>query len=183
MAKYPDLVTTKKGLDLNSAANAAQTAIIFTKVVAGDGDVPSGKAIADLTSVVSARMELPITNGENLGNGHFTIRATLDNADLTNGFYAKEIGVYAKTSNDTEVLYAYTNGGNYVDYIPDKSSPIDAQIFTIDIIVGNAAQIELVINDGTYATMNDLNRRLMVSTTAEKPTSMDSRGMWIEIIN
>ena len=32
MAKYPDLITTKKGLDLNSAANAAQKAVIFTKV-------------------------------------------------------------------------------------------------------------------------------------------------------
>ncbi len=156
MAKYPDLITTKKGLDLNSAANAAQKAVIFTKVVAGDGDVPSDTSISDLTAVVSPKMELEITNKENLGNGHFTIRATLGNEELESGFYAKEIGVYAKLDGDVEVLYAYTNGGNYVDYIPDKSSPIDAQIFNIDVIIGNLQQATIVISDETHVTVKDL---------------------------
>ncbi len=156
MAKYPDLITTKKGLDLNSAANAAQKAVIFTKVVAGDGDVPSGTSISDLTAVVSPKMTLEITNKENLGNGHFTIRATLGNEELESGFYAKEIGVYAKLDGDIEVLYAYTNGGNYVDYIPDKSSPIDAQIFNIDVIIGNLQQATILINDETHITVQDL---------------------------
>lgn len=156
MAKYPDLITTKKGLDLNSAANAAQKAVIFTKVVAGDGDVPSGTSISDLTAVVSPKMTLEITNKENLGNGHFTIRATLGNEELESGFYAKEIGVYAKLDGDVEVLYAYTNGGNYVDYIPDKSSPIDAQVFNIDVIIGNLQQATIVISDETHVTVQDL---------------------------
>lgn len=156
MAKYPDLITTKKGLDLNSAANAAQKAVIFTKVVAGDGDVPSGTSISGLTAVVSPKMTLEITNKENLGNGHFTIRATLGNEELESGFYAKEIGVYAKLDGDVEVLYAYTNGGNYVDYIPDKSSPIDAQIFNIDVIIGNLQQATILINDETHITVQDL---------------------------
>jgi hypothetical protein len=156
MAKYPDLITTKKGLDLNSAANAAQKAVIFTKVVAGDGDVPSGTSIRDLTAVVSPKMELEITNKENLGNGHFTIRAILGNEELESGFYAKEIGVYAKLDGDVEVLYAYTNGGNYVDYIPDKSSPIDAQVFNIDVIIGNLQQATILINDETHVTVQDL---------------------------
>lgn len=156
MAKYPDLITTKKGLDLNSAANAAQKAVIFTKVVAGDGDVPSGTSISDLTAVVSPKMTLEITNKENLGNGHFTIRATLGNEELESGFYAKEIGVYAKLDGDIEVLYAYTNGGNYVDYIPDGTSPIDAQIFNIDVIIGNLQQATILINDETHITVQDL---------------------------
>lgn len=156
MAKYPDLITTKKGLDLNSAANAAQKAVIFTKVVAGDGDVPSGTSISDLTAVVAPKMTLEITNKENLGNGHFTIRATLGNEELESGFYAKEIGVYAKLDGDVEVLYAYTNGGNYVDYIPDNSSPIDAQIFNIDVIIGNLQQATILINDETHVTVQDL---------------------------
>lgn len=156
MAKYPDLITTKKGLDLNSAANAAQKAVIFTKVVAGDGDVPSETSISNLTAVVSPKMKLEITNKENLGNGHFTIRSVLGNENLENGFYAKEIGVYAKLDGDVEVLYAYTNGGNYVDYIPDKSSPIDAQVFNIDVIIGNLQQATILINDETHVTVQDL---------------------------
>ena len=156
MAKYPDLITTKKGLDLNSAANAAQKAVIFTKVTVGDGDVPSDTSVMDLTAVVSPKMNLDITNKENKGNGQFTIRATLGNDTLEQGFYAKEIGVYAKLDGDKEVLYAYTNGGNYVDYIPDKSSPIDAQVFNIEVIIGNLQQATIVIEDETHITEKDL---------------------------
>ena len=172
MAKYPDLVTTKKGLDLNSAANAAQKAVIFTKIIVGDGDVPSDTSIGDLTAVVSPKMTLEITNKENLGNGHFTIRATLGNEELESGFYAKEIGVYAKLDGDVEVLYAYTNGGNYVDYIPDKSSPIDAQIFNIDVIIGNLQQATILINDETHVTAQDLEDHNADDTAHEKRFSL-----------
>ena len=172
MAKYPDLITTKKGLDLNSAANAAQKAVIFTKVVAGDGDVPSGTSISDLTAVVSPKMTLEITNKENLGNGHFTIRATLGNEELDSGFYAKEIGVYAKLDDDVEVLYAYTNGGNYVDYIPDRSSPIDAQVFNIDVIIGNLQQATILINDETHVTKKDLEDHDKADTAHENRFSL-----------
>ena len=113
-------------------------------------------SIGDLTAVVSPKMTLEITNKENLGNGHFTIRATLGNEELESGFYAKEIGVYAKLDGDVEVLYAYTNGGNYVDYIPDRSSPIDAQVFNIDVIIGNLQQATIVISDETHVTVQDL---------------------------
>lgn len=172
MAKYPDLITTKKGLDLNSAANAAQKAVIFTKVVAGDGDVPSGTSISDLTAVVSPKMTLEITNKENWGNGHFTIRATLGNEELDSGFYAKEIGVYAKLDGDVEVLYAYTNGGNYVDYIPDRSSPIDAQVFNIDVIIGNLQQATILINDETHVTKKDLEDHDKADTAHENRFSL-----------
>ena len=172
MAKYPDLITTKKGLDLNSAANAAQQAVIFTKVVVGDGDVPSGTSISDLTAVMSPKMTLEITNKENLGNGHFTIRATLGNEELESGFYAKEIGVYAKLDGDVEVLYAYTNGGNYVDYIPDKSSPIDAQIFNIDVIIGNLQQATIVISDETRVTVQDLENHNKADNAHENRFSL-----------
>ena len=172
MAKYPDLITTKKGLDLNSAANAAQKAVIFTKVVAGDGDVPYGTSISDLTAVVSPKMTLEITNKENLGNGHFTIRATLGNEELDSGFYAKEIGVYAKLDDDVEVLYAYTNGGNYVDYIPDRSSPIDAQVFNIDVIIGNLQQATILINDETHVTKKDLEDHDKADTAHENRFSL-----------
>lgn len=157
MAKYPSMITTKKGLDLNSEANATQKAVVFTRVVVGDGSVPNNTAIQDMTNVISPKMDLAVSGGANQGNGQYTVRASLANDTLASGFYAKEVGLYAKLAGSTnEVLYAYTNGGNYVDYIPDKSTPIDAQEFNIDVVIGNAATVNIEVKNETYITVQDL---------------------------
>ena len=157
MAQYPDIVTTTKGLDIISRANATGKAVIFTRVVAGNGDLSTDASIESMTSVISAKMELPITNKEDHTNGQFTIYASLSNSDLSTGFSAKEIGVYAKVDGDTsDKLFAYTNGGAYSEYIPPKDIPIKTQILQIDVAVGNAEALNVTIKDDTYVTQLDL---------------------------
>ncbi len=158
MAKYPAMTTTNAGLNVIGEANTTGVAVIFTKIVAGDGDVPEGTGIADLTSVISPHLEIATMHGENLGNGQYQLKGTLDNSTLETGFRAKEIGVYAKAGEDGEEnLFAYTNGGNYTDYIPDKRTPIDAQDFYIDIVVGNANEVEIIVSDENYVTREDVD--------------------------
>ena len=157
MAQYPDIITTTAGLNIISRANANDKAVIFTRVVAGSGDLSTDASIESMTSVISAKMELPITNKEDHTNGQFTIYASLSNSDLTTGFMAKEIGVYAKVDGDTsDKLFAYTNGGAYSEYIPPKDIPIKTQILQIDVAVGNAETLNVTISDDTYATQLDL---------------------------
>lgn len=168
MAKYPSMITTRAGLNLIGDANSNARALIFTRIVAGDGDVPEGTDIMDLTAVVAPKMEIATVSGENLGDGKYKIKGTLDNTTLDTGFRAKEVGVYAKSGNDgTEVLFAYTNGGNYTDYIPDKTTPIDAQDFFINIVIGNAENVEIVISDDNIVTQDDLDAH------NESPTAHD----------
>lgn len=158
MAKYPAMTTTNAGLNVIGEANTTGVAVIFTKIVAGDGDVPEGTSIADLTSVISPHLEIATVHGESLGNGQYQLKGTLDNSTLETGFRAKEIGVYAKAGEDGEEnLFAYTNGGNYTDYIPDKRTPIDAQDFYIDIVVGNANEVEIIVSDENYVTREDVD--------------------------
>lgn len=155
MALYPKFRTTNKGRELVGEANAKGKALVFTRVVLGDG-TQSG-SIDAMTSVISPKMDLPKTNGTNDGNGQYTIYATVDNSTLTSGFYAREVGVYAKVDNGTEQLFAYTNGGNFVDYIPDKTIPIDAQVFKLHVVIGDAENVTILVNNETYATVLDLS--------------------------
>lgn len=193
MAYYPNITTTLQGLDSISAANAASKAIIFTRVVFGDGAVPDGTSIESMTDMVSAKMELSVTDAENQGNGQYSIYATISNGDLETGFRATEIGVYAKVDGDeSDKLFAYTNGGAYGEYIPSKSIPVKAQNIQVDVSIGNAETVNITLKDDTYVTVNALNRhntsetahenRLIVATTANKPTSMADKGIWVEIL-
>lgn len=150
MANYPKILMTTQGVSLISEANATGQALIFSKVLLGDGNL-EGDSIRSLTQLKGPKLELAVTGGTNLGSGQFQIRAVCSNASLDAGFFAREVGVYAKVgATGVEKLIAYTNGGNFVDYIPDKSVPIDSQIFKIDIVVGDTENVTLQVKDETY---------------------------------
>lgn len=150
MANYPKILMTTQGLSLISEANATGQALTFSKVLLGDGNL-EGDSIRSLTQLKGPKLELAVTGGTNLGFGQFQIRAVCSNASLDAGFFAREVGVYAKVgATGVEKLIAYTNGGNFVDYIPDKSVPIDSQIFKIDIVVGDTENVTVQVKDETY---------------------------------
>lgn len=155
MAKYPAVITTMAGTNATAEANASKQALIFTKVVIGAGDPPA--SIARATGLADKRLELPITKSTKSGDGQFTVQASLSNTNLETGFYAREIGLMAKVGESgREVLFSYTNGGSYVDYIPDKTTPMDSYIFTITTVIGNAEKVQAIVKDNGYATIHDL---------------------------
>lgn len=155
MAKYPAVITTMAGTNATAEANASNQALIFTKIVIGAGDPPA--SIARATGLTDKRLELAITKSTKSGDGQFTVQASLSNANLGTGFYAREIGLMAKVGESgREVLFSYTNGGSYVDYIPDKTTPMDSYTFTITTVIGNAEKVQAIVQDNGYATIHDL---------------------------
>lgn len=155
MAKYPAVITTMAGTNAIAEANASKQALIFTKIVIGAGDPPA--SIARATSLTDKRIELTDIKSIKSGAGQFTVRASLSNATLETGFYAREIGLMAKVGESgREILFSYTNGGSYVDYIPDKTTPMDSYTFTVTTVVGNAEKVQAIVQDNGYATVRDL---------------------------
>ena len=155
MAKYPAVITTMAGTNTIVEANASKQALIFTKIVIGEGDMPA--SIPRATALTDKRLELAITKSVKTGDGQFMVQGLLSNKNLDAGFYAREIGLMAKAGeNGQEVLFSYTNGGNYVDYIPDKNTPMDSYTFTITTVVGNAEKVQAIISDNGVASVHDL---------------------------
>lgn len=160
MAKYPAVITTMAGTNTIAEANASKQALIFTKIVIGAGDMPS--SIPRATALTDKRLELAITKSVKTGDGQFMVQGLLSNKNLEAGFYAREIGLMAKAGeNGQEVLFSYTNGGNYVDYIPDKNTPMDSYTFTITTVVGNAEKVQAIISDNGVASVHDLEAHNM----------------------
>lgn len=159
MAEYPSIVLTNSGLEMIAESQAGQN-LIFTKLKIGDGALGTGESISTLTGVKSPKLDIPIQGFTNQGNGQVRLRYLVDNSGVAvnQGFFAREVGIYAKIGESgTDELYAYTNGGNKVDWIPDKNTPLDAQIFDVFVLIGNASNVTVVINNSaTYATKLDL---------------------------
>jgi hypothetical protein len=162
-SQYPQNVVTKNGLAMIAESVATRKILIFTRVVVGDGDA-TGRNFNDMTSVISPKMELPVTSGVNEGNGQYLITATLSNNTLNVGFFPREVGLYAKVDGKTEMLYSYTNGGNNVGYVPDKTTPIDSEIYKIRTVIGNAKNITVNMSDSTFVTKGELDRYVSITS-------------------
>lgn len=162
-SQYPQNVVTKNGLAMIAESVATRKNLIFTRVVVGDGDA-TGRNFNDMTSVISTKMELPVTSGVNEGNGQYLITATLSNNTLNVGFFPREVGLYAKVDGKTEMLYSYTNGGNNVGYVPDKTTPIDSEIYKIRTVIGNAKNITINMSDSTFVTKGELDRYVSITS-------------------
>lgn len=157
---------TKKGYNLLAESIATKKPVTFTKVVIGDGD-DNGLNIDTMTSVVSAKLTLPVLDGQKDGDGQYLVTAVLSNSTVETGFFPKEVALFAKCGNGEEVLYSYSNGGNNVGLIPDKNTPINSEIYNIRTKIGNATNITFVTSDDTYITKKELSNMITNVDTAE----------------
>lgn len=161
MAKYPSISQTKNGRILIAKSNATGKALVPIKVVTGDGQL-TNQNIETMENVINPLLELPFASpGRFVKEGQFQLDFALSNEHLEHGFYAREIGVFAKLGGEddsTAVMIAYTNGGNFVDYIPAKDTPINSKVFEVTIAVDNAASVVVQRSDAAYITAGEMER-------------------------
>ena len=161
MAKYPSISQTKNGRILIAKSNATGKALVPIKVVTGDGQL-TNQNTETMENVINPLLELPFASpGRFVKEGQFQLDFALSNEHLEHGFYAREIGVFAKLDGEddsTAVMIAYTNGGNFVDYIPAKDTPINSKVFEVTIAVDNAASMVVQRSDAAYITAGEMER-------------------------
>lgn len=155
MAQFPILRLTRAGHDMVGASQGGGK-LIFVRAELGDGQLGEGESVETLRALKRRVMQLPLQGYLNEGNGKARLRFVVDNSALTVGFFNREIGIVAKMEGGDEQLYAYTNAGNYADYIPSKDTPIDSEIIDLHIVIGNASHVVLQTQNGAYATKIDL---------------------------
>lgn len=156
MAEYPKITLTNKAMEMIAAAQIDGTILTITRVKIGDGSLVDGADIKSMTDVINSMLIAPFSSSNNDGGGQITVHFAVSNSTVEAGFFAREIGVFAKLDDGEEQLYAYTNAGNRCDWIPDKHTPIDSQVIDLTLIVGNAENVTVHISDEAFALAKDL---------------------------
>ena len=155
MAQFPLLKLTRTGQEMTGMSQGGGK-LTFVRVELGDGELKEGDSIETLTALKHGIMQLPLQGYQSEGNGKARLRFIVDNSALAAGFINREIGVFAKIENGAEQLYAYTNAGNYADWIPSKETPIDGDIVDLHIVIGNAPNVIIETSNGAYAAKIDI---------------------------
>lgn len=157
---YPNTRLTNYGRELIARSQATGKKLQYVKLVTGDGKLDN-QNIDTMTSVIAPKLECPFTsNGEFVGDGQFRIEFAVGNSTLTNGFFARELGVYANLEGESDAaakLIAYSNGGNYASYIPSKETPINSKVFSLDVVIGNSTNVTVKKIDAAYLTRGALD--------------------------
>ena len=154
--QFAKVIVTNSGKDMITKSQNGQT-LKFTRVSLGDGLLADGEDPVKLTAVKNECLSCPIAKFTDLGNGQFEVQFRLSNQSVENGFWHREIGVMAQIDEGAEQLYAYTTAGNKASFIYDKTTPVDERVVNVTFVVGNAENIEVIINNSiVYATLKDL---------------------------
>ena len=158
MAKFSTFKLTDKGLDLEYKAQAGKT-LKFTRFGLGDGDLGT-TPIKELTALKNEILSRNITKSEK-NNSKVTLGFVLDNKDITEGFYWREIGIFAEEPDTKEeILFMYANAGETADYIPAFSSNnMLEKYIDVDIYISDVENITATIDSSlTFASYKDLEK-------------------------
>ena len=157
MAQFADITITRTGLDMIAKSQTGDK-LIFTGIKIGDGQIDA-QSIPDMTDLINFKQDMPINSVTAKENGHAEIIGIIDNENLDVGFFVREIGIFAKINDGgTPALYGYANAGNLASYISDKSIPMDAIKFKIDIVVGNSENVSFTSDKSiVYVTQENLD--------------------------
>ena len=161
MAQFPGLSLTLQGnkMILKSSTGRVDDRLIITKAVIGDGQLT--KSIDSLTSLVSPKLEIGLSNVKEVTNGQMQLQFNFDNKKVETGFYWREVGVYGKNGDSgQEKLIGYSNASGLTSYIPDKTNAIPMQRLLIALGVGDNPNVKGMLDLSTAVTREQLDESI-----------------------
>ena len=185
MAAFINNDITTAGLIVLAKGVAGQK-INYTKIVLGDGYLEEGQTPRTLTGVVSPKATVDITKLKINGDGTVAVGGIFTNGDETEGFYYRELGLYAEDPDPEvgEVLYCYGNCGDLAEWIPPSGGATIVEK-TIDIVtaIGTATNVTAYIPADAYATKEDYETykaiALGAQATAEEALALARQAITI----
>ena len=175
MATTADVGThlTRKGFELLAKALAGSE-LRYTKIKLGDS-MRNGRLVEptraeqyEFTDLISPKdFDLPLIDCAFTGGGTCTIKCRVSNKTLAEGFYNRELGLFAvDPDTNQEVLYCYRNAGNYCEFIPagDSSTVYDV-VLAVVTVVQEATNVTAIIDTSlAYVSQSEFSAHVDSST-------------------
>lgn len=157
MARFKKAVITEKGLSLVTKVQTGSTTLKFTKIETGSGSY-GDEDVSTQTGLREKKQEFSLSSISVVDNDTVKIRTVISNAGLAEGYYIREIGLFAQDPDEGEILYslAVAYDGQW-DYLPAESevSPATINLDTFSS-VANASTVTIQGGTGAYASAADL---------------------------
>lgn len=139
--------------------------IKFIRLSIGDGYMPSGKEPRDMANLVNEIISVNVNKGIITEDGSVEVGGVFSNEEMAEGFYYRELGLYAEDPDnpESEILYCYGNAADLAEWIPPTTSEskVEKQINIITQIQ-DATNVQIEIKSGIYATIEYVNEKISI---------------------
>lgn len=156
---YGTTYITTQGAILAAKTLQSKT-LSFSHFSIGSGSIadPSVATIKALTGLVNPELNFDITKVNRETDTQVTVRGLFKNTDAEEGFWLKELGLYAiDPDTNQQVLFAYINYGEEAEYINNSITEKKEHYYDMIITVDNANNVTITVDPSTvYVTEEDL---------------------------
>lgn len=153
---FNEAVLTTKGIALLAKAQAGRCAIKLTKAETGSGSYARGEDLKARTALKSRMQTFPLNTvrTQNATNVYvkFIITNKQEGGNLAQGYYVKEVGLFATDPDEGEILYAIATAvENQWDYMPSYNN-LRPSTITLEFLteVSNAENVTIVAPNETF---------------------------------
>jgi len=144
MANWTGGQLTSVWRDLQIKVEAGQCKLELTKIKLGDG-TENIASVDPMTDLVGPKAVFGISS-ITAKDGMCTVTEVISSSNVSAGFYAREWGLFAKDPDRGEILYMISLDPN-PESIPPKTAALkQAATYAMNIVVSNAANIEVRID-------------------------------------
>lgn len=157
MAEFKRIIITKRGQALMAKLMSGRATLEFTKI--GVSSTPyNDSQLENLTSLSNVKQEAQISNVTRNNDASVQVEGSVENTELTQGYYMETLGLYAKDPDEGEILYAVSNA-QVSSYMPpfNNRTPSGA-FFKLNVTIGNADNVTLQVDPAAVATVGDIRR-------------------------
>lgn len=152
-----DLVITAQGQQLMARMIAGTSTATFTKIQTSDHDY-SGATLEDLTSLSDVKQTALVSKVERTDTTLVEVMAAIDNALIETGYYVKALGLFAKDSDNVEILYAVSIDTTNPDYMPAYGGKTVTGIsYRLNTKVDVSSQVTIEVNPAATPTIEQVD--------------------------
>lgn len=153
MASIKRTGITDKGKDLITREIAGITELTFTKISASSNKLTDTVNLETLINIDGVKQTVNVSKVEKIGTSQIKVTATFNNSGLMNGYSMETLGIYAKDTAGTEVLFAVTVAGTS-DYMP-ATNGINLSTVTVELIfnLSNTDNVSLSVDTAALVTV------------------------------
>ncbi|MDO5574445.1 MAG: hypothetical protein Q4G60_10775 [bacterium] len=157
MAVFNDTLTVE-GERLVGKMLAGTARIQFTRMECGDGYLPAGVTAKNVSSMMHTVISKEVSGTELSGDNVVTVSSAFSNEDMTEGFYFREKGIFAKEyGGSNEVLMIYSNNGSLAEWIEPPSSQFIEKLIRSIIAFEETDNVDIIVSTAVYITIDNVN--------------------------